>query len=116
MTATLTLVLPSLAFAQDTRWELVDTGVLNHSVHGSGIEMRISPDTWPRGLLEAPDLPELMASLCNHYAPSVIPWVMEHADIRDPQFIAVRLISGGSLGKYVLQAYTISQDGCGDAL
>jgi|GEM_PF-2575997 len=114
--ATVPSILSIQAFAQEARWELMDTGVLDHSTHGSGIEMRIKPVPWPKNLFDDPELPNLMAALCNHYAPSVIPWVKEQAGISDPEFIAVRLISGGSVGRYVLQAFAISEGSCGDEL
>ncbi len=104
------------ASAQDARWELVDTGVLDHSSHGEGIEMRIRPDPVPDGLFGDNDLDDLMLALCNHYAPSVIPYVIQQTDIEAPEFIAVRIVSGGFTGRYVLQAFTISDGMCGTKL
>ncbi len=102
--------------AQDIRWELKDTGLLNHSSHGKGIEMRIKPEPFPDGLFGNENLGKLLLSLCNYYAPSVIPFVKQKTDIETPDFIAVRIVSGGVVGQYVLQAYTISDDKCGDEL
>jgi hypothetical protein len=102
--------------AQDVRWELVDTGILNHSSHGQGIEMRIKPDPSPEGLFDSDNLGDIMSRLCRHYAPSVIPYVQEQTGLETPDFIAVRLISGGGFGRYVLQAYVIADGGCGDEL
>lgn len=104
------------ANAQDVRWELKDSGVLNHSLHGKGIEMRIEPEPFPDGLFGNENLDKLLLSLCNHYAPSVIPFVKQKTDIGIFDFIAVRIVSGGVVGRYVLQAYTISDDKCGDKL
>ncbi|MBO9454924.1 hypothetical protein J7376_02555 [Paracoccus sp. R12_1] len=100
--------------AQDVQWKLVDTGVLTHSSHGKGIEMRIQPDPVPKGLFGSDNLDDLILALCNHYAPSVIPFVQQQADIEDPDFISVRLISGGAFGRYVLARYAISDGQCVD--
>ncbi len=110
------LAVPSPTSAQDVRWELVDTGVLNHSSHGQGIEMRIKPVPFPDGLFDDNNLDDLMLGLCNHYAPYVIPYVLEQTEIEAPGFIAVRIVSGGSFGRYALQAYTISDGRCGSEL
>ncbi|MEO1307445.1 MAG: hypothetical protein AAFV38_05815 [Pseudomonadota bacterium] len=104
------------AIAEDVRWELVDTGVLKHSTHGTGIEMRIKPDPMPEGLFDMPGLPELMSVLCDHYAPSVIPFVTSKTELEMPEFIAVRVISGGVFGRYALTTYAISDNECGDEL
>lgn len=77
------------AFAQDARWELVDPGILNHSSCGEGIDMRIKPDPVPDGLFGGNDFDNLMLALCNHYAPTVIPYVIEQSGIEAPEFIAV---------------------------
>ena len=106
----------SNASAQDVQWKLVDTGVLNHSAHGKGIEMRIQPDPVPEGLFGDDDLDDLLLALCNHFAPSVIPFVQQQTDIAQPDFIAVRVVSGGVVGRYVLEAYAISDGRCGAAL
>jgi len=104
------------AYAQDVRWEMIDSGVLNHSTHGRGIEIRIEPEPFPVGLFENEDLDKLLLSLCNYYAPHVVPFVMQKADIETPDFVAVRIVSGGMFGQFVLQAYAISVDKCGDEL
>lgn len=101
--------------AQDVRWELVDTGVLNHSSHGKGIEMRIQPNPASEGLFDDDNLDDILLMLCNHYAPSVVPFVLQQTDIKDPDFIAVRIVSGDTVGQYVLAAYAISDGRCGDA-
>lgn len=110
------LISSSQIYAQEVRWDLVDTGVLNHSLHGKGIEMRIKPDPVPDGLFSGENLTEVMSALCNHFAPSVIPFVKEKAGLTTPNFIAVRVISGGFFGKYVSQAFEVSNDGCGAEL
>jgi hypothetical protein len=102
--------------AQDVRWELIDTGVLDHTTHGQGIEMRIKPEPFPNGLFDSDDLSGLAAELCKHYAPSVIPYVQQQTDIGTPDFIAVRIVSGGAFGRYFLQAYAISDDTCAEEL
>lgn len=106
----------SAASAQDVQWKLVDTGVLNHSSHGKGIEMRIQPEPVPAGLFSADNLDDLLRTLCNHYAPSVIPFVQQQTDIEKPDFVAVRIVSGGALGQYVLEIFVISDGRCGTAL
>lgn len=106
----------SAASAQDVQWELVDTGVLNHASHGKGIEMRIQPNPVPEGLFGDGSLDDLLLALCNHYAPSVIPFVQQQTDIEEPDFIAVRVVSGGAVGRYVLEAYAISDGRCGGVL
>jgi hypothetical protein len=104
------------ALAQDFQWKLVDSGVLNHSSHGKGIEMRIQPNPVPEGLFGDANLDDLLLALCNHYAPSVIPFVQQQTDIEAPDFIAVRIVSGGALGRYVLETYTVSDGRCGRPL
>lgn len=106
----------SAASAQDVQWKLVDTGVLNHSSHGKGIEMRIQPEPVPAGLFSADNLDDLLRTLCNHYAPSVIPFVQQQTDIEKPDFVAVRIVSGGAVGQYVLKTFVISDGRCGTAL
>ncbi len=106
----------SAAAAQDVDWKWVDTGVLNHSSHGKGIEMRIQPDPIPEGLFGDDNLDDLLLALCNHYAPSVIPFVQQHVDIEEPDFIAVRIVSGGAVGQYVLEFFSVANGRCGAAL
>lgn len=114
--ASILVLAASNASAQDVQWKLVDTGVLNHSSHGKGIEMRIQPDPVPEGLFGGDNLDDLLLALCNHYAPSVIPFVLQQTDIEQPDFIAVRIVSGGAVGRYVLEAYAIADVRCGAAL
>lgn len=111
-----TIFFASTAVAQDIEWKLVDTGVLKHSVHGNGIEMRIQPIPFLDGLFGHENLDFVVLTLCNHYAPDVIPFVQKQIDIDNPDFIAVRLVSGGTMGIYALQAFTIVNGRCGDAL
>jgi len=102
--------------AQDVQWKLVDTGVLSHSSHGKGIEMRIQPDPIPSGLFGNENLDDLLLALCKHYAPSVIPFVQQQTDMEEPDFIAVRIVSGSAIGRYVLETFAISNGQCGGAL
>ncbi|TCS57595.1 hypothetical protein EDD52_1263 [Primorskyibacter sedentarius] len=111
----LTSVLLSAALpvsAQDVQWQLVDTGVLSHSSHGEGIEMGIRPDPVPNGLFANDNLGHLLLALCNHYAP----YVKQQTGIDDPNFIAVRIVSRGAVGRYVLETYAISDGQCGGVL
>ena len=86
-------------------------------VHGQGIEMRIKTSAMPHGGLQGEAFEEALVDICRHYAPSVIPFVIEKANISDPQFVAVRIVSGGStFFRYVLQAYTIQNGTCGNEL
>ncbi len=115
--AIITAFLASPATSQEILYNLVDTGVLNHSAHGQGIEMRIKPSSMPQGGLSGSVIEEAMVHICRHYAPSVIPFVTKQADIADPNFVAVRIISGnGIFGSYVLQAFTIENGTCGSEL
>ncbi|PJI86280.1 hypothetical protein BC777_2648 [Yoonia maricola] len=114
--ASILVLAASDASAQDVRWQLVDAGVLNHSSYGTGIEMRIQPDPVPEGLFGDDNVDELLLALCNHYAPSVIPFVRQQTDIEQPNFIAVRVVSGGAFGRYILEAYTIADGRCGAAI
>lgn len=114
--ASILVLTASAASAQDVQWNLVDTGVLNDSSRGKGIEMRIQPVPVPEGLFGSDNLDDLMLALCNHYAPSVIPFVQQKTGIEQPDFIAVRIVSGGAVGRYVLEAYAIADGRCGDAL
>ena len=78
--------------------------------------MRTQPDPVPEGLFGGDNLDDLLLALCNHYAPSVIPFVLQQTDIEQPDFIAVRIVSGGAVGRYVLEAYAIADGRCGAAL
>ena len=107
----------SPAESQEILYELVDSGVLEHSVHGQGIEMRIKPSAMPQGGLQGEVVKEALVHICRHYAPSVIPFVIEQANISDPQFVSVRVVSGNStFGRYILQVYTIKNGTCGSEL
>lgn len=115
--------LPMTAAAQETttmqevEWDLVDAGILNHPIHGRGIEMQIKPDIMPEGLFEDEAVFGLMASLCDHYAPVVISFVRDQTGMTAPDFVAVRLLSGdGAISSYLLQAYTIVDLQCGEVL
>ncbi len=108
------LALP--ASAQEVRWKVVNILAQNHSTHGNGIEIHIKPDPVPDGLFDSPNLPEIMAGLCTHFAPPAIAFVKEKDATEAPDFIAVRIISGGMFGRYVLTRYAISEGGCGDEL
>lgn len=114
--ASILVAVASTASAQDVQWELVDTGVLNHSSHGKGIEMRIQPNPVPDGLFGDDNLDGILLALCNHYAPYVIPFVQQQTDIEKPDFLAVRIVSGGAAGRYVLEAYAVSDGRCGGTL
>ncbi len=102
--------------AQDVQWKLVDSGVLRHSTLGKGIEMRIEP--WPvaHGLPSAEEVEPLTLAICNHYAPSVVPFVKDKSRLKEPQFIAVRIVTGGSFGRYVLQVFALDEETCGEPL
>lgn len=102
--------------AQDVQWQLVDVGVSSHSSHGKGIEIRIQPDPVPDGLFGNERIDELLLAICNHYAPSVIPFMKQKTDIENPDFIALRVVSGGAVGRYVLEAFAISDGQCGGVL
>ncbi|XDA98735.1 hypothetical protein AB1M95_02175 [Sulfitobacter sp. LCG007] len=78
--------------------------------------MRIKPDPVPNGLFGSENLDDLLLALCNHYAPSVIPFVQQQTDIEEPNFVAVRIVSGGEVGRYVLETFAISDGRCGGAL
>ena len=105
------------AAGQDISFELIDSGVLTHSVHGQGIEMRIKPSAMPPGGLRGDIMQEMMLPICKHYAPSIIPFVIANGNISEPDFIAVRVVSGNAnSGAYVLQAFTIEDGTCGGEL
>ena len=110
------LIAPLSAYAQNVSWELIDSGILNHNLHGRGIEMRIQPKPFPKGLFEDQRLDRLFASLCEHYAPYVVPFVQKKADFQSPEFLAVRIVSGGMFGSYALQAFENDDGGCGRPL
>ncbi|KUP93477.1 hypothetical protein TRIHO_16860 [Tritonibacter horizontis] len=78
--------------------------------------MRIQPDPVPNGLFGSENVDDLLLALCNYYAPSVIPFVQQQTGIEDPNFIAVRVVSGDVVGRYVLETYAISDGKCGEAL
>lgn len=78
--------------------------------------MRIQPNPVPIGLFENDNLDDLLFALCNHYAPSVIPFLRQKTDIENPDFIAVRIVSRGAVGRYILEKYAISGGQCGGAL
>ncbi len=59
---------------------------------------------------------EMLLPICNHYAPHVVPFILQQTDLTDPQFIAVRIVTGGSFGRYVLQLYELDGGKCGEKL
>jgi hypothetical protein len=65
-------------------------------------------------------LDDLLSGLCNHYAPFVIPYVQEQTGLEDSEFIAVRLISGGTAFEVMCCNLVLSQIllkfECGDRL
>ena len=118
-TTVLTSIFTSVALsvsAQEVQWQLVDTGVLSHSLHGKGVEMRIQADPVPNDFFDKEDIGDILLDLCNYYAPTVLPFVRNKMQIEDPDFIAVRVISGGFLGRYVLERYAIADGQCGEVL
>ena len=114
--STLLSAIPLTAAAQEINWELVDTGTLDHSAHGLGVELRIQPNPVPEGLFQHEGLSEVMAAMCDHYAPLAIPYVQEQTGLGEPDFVAVRVITGGAFGRYALQAYEVTDGDCGDEL
>ena len=105
------------ANADQTNWKLDDVGIVKHSVHGEGVEIRIKPEPIPEGLFDQDaDLVQIFRELCSHYAPSVVPFVMEKVDIEAPEYVAVRIVSGKAFGRYILQAFEFSDNTCGDEL
>lgn len=105
------------AAGQEIRYELIDAGILNHVIHGQGIEMRIKPNSMPQGGLEGRIVKEAMPRICKHYAPAVIPFVMDQAALTDPDFIAVRIVTGNSgFGRYVLEVYALEKSTCGNKM
>lgn len=103
--------------SQEVKYELVASGLLTHSIHGKGIVMRIKPSSMPQGGLEGDIIQQAMVQICRHYAPSVIPFVIEETDLSEPEFVAVRIISGNSVfGRYILKAYEIENGTCGGEL
>ena len=101
----------SLVLAQELNFELTDTGVLKHSEYGTGIEMRITPNAMP----SADILDDVMRDLCNHFAPSVIPFVASQTGVSAPEFLSVRLTTtGGIFGRYATEFFRVDGDSCGD--
>ena len=104
------------ASAQEVRWNLVDTGVATHSDHGTGIEMRIVPEPALSGA-DFDMASDLTRQLCRFYAPYVVPHLEEQMGLKDADFIAVRIASGGRfLGRYVYARFEFVDDGCGEPL
>ena len=79
--------------------------------------MRITPNPPSAELFKSDTLDDLLLVLCQHYAPHVIPYIRETLSLENPEFISVRLTSGGSaFGRYALEFYTISKGTCGAPL
>lgn len=111
------LLIAAPASAQPVNWQLVDAGVFTHSTYGQGIEMRIKPVPMEDGLFDDPNIVRIMAIVCNHYAPSVVPYVKNKLGLDAADFIAVHLISGGKVfGQYIVEFFTLENDRCGAAL
>ncbi|MEO0938115.1 MAG: hypothetical protein AAFY38_08170 [Pseudomonadota bacterium] len=118
--STLTLCLSLLAAnavtARDVHYKLVDTGVQTHSTHGTGIEMRVELTDAPPDFFTSDALEPAMQHMCAQFAPSVVPWVKQQTGLESADFIAVRVVTGGILGRYALERYALTANGCGSAL
>ena len=100
-------VLPVLA--QDLQVRLADTGVASHSSHGTGIEMQFEI----RGMRirDVPD--EFLKELCDQFSPDIVPTVLQQNPQLNPDFIGVRIISGGTVGNYAFEGFELDGAGCG---
>ncbi len=111
------MVMTNAANSQTARYDLVNTGVLSHSVYGQGVEMLIQ--TTPQGAAGAAGgiAPKALARICKEYAPSVITSVARKRRLTKPDFVAVRVVWGEQAsGRYALQVYSIENGTCGHEL
>lgn len=102
--------------AQDVQWELVASGVIETAEQGTGIEMRVRATPVPEELLAGPDMPLLLAAICDHYGPDVLRFVRDQSGLETPTFIAVRVLTGDRLDASVFQAFEVDGSGCGEPL
>ncbi|MEY8099151.1 hypothetical protein AB9F29_17260 [Falsihalocynthiibacter sp. S25ZX9] len=110
-------ILAAPVASQEILYELVDTGILTDPERGQGIEMRVKPSGVPNDGFFGESNQLALPTVCKHYAPSVIPFIADKFGLTEPEFIAVRLVSGSSIfGKYILEFYAIQNGTCGDEL
>ena len=117
--AILLTLLSSAVAAQEpqTNYKLVDAGSSSHSTLGHGIIMIIVPEPMPKGGIAGEIVEQALLPICQYYAPQVIPLVLEKASLKDAEFIGVRVQSSSKpVGRYVMQAYSIEGNACGEPL
>lgn len=103
--------------SQEIFYELVDTGMLADPKRGQGIEMRVTANIVPTDGFYGEINQLAMPNICKHYAPSVIPFIIDKFEMIEPEFIAVRLLSSSSsFGRYILEFYAIENGTCGGKL
>ena len=102
--------------SQEIRFDVKDVGVLNHNIHGEGVVIVVQPDEMPVGGIRGPVITGAVGGLCNAFANQALTYVEEQVGLSDPDFVGVRIVSGGSFGRYHFQAYSIIDGGCGAPL
>ena len=106
----------SAVSAQQIGFDVKDVGVLNHSAHGEGVVIVVQPTKMPAEGLQSPEITEAMDPLCEAFGPRALVLVQEQAGLADPDFVGIRIVSGGTFGRYYFQAYEVVDGGCGAPL
>jgi len=117
LSAGFTLIgLSSEVYAQQIGFDVKDVGVLNHTTHGEGVVIVVQPKAMPAGGFQSPEITGAVDQLCDAFGPRALELVEEQAGLSDPDFVGVRIISGGAFGRYFFQAYAVVGGGCGEPL
>ncbi|WP_093996475.1 hypothetical protein [Octadecabacter ascidiaceicola] len=95
--------------AQEIQVRLSDVVVAVHSTHGTGIEMQFEI----RGTRIRDVSDELLKELCDQFSSNVVPAVLQQRPQLDPDFIGVRVKSGGVVGSYIFEAFELDGESCG---
>lgn len=109
----ISIFLPLSASAQGDDLRLIDTGWLSDGQRGNGIAMIVVAKALPEQGLSGFD--EIGQNICNAFAPTVVPFVLEKTGNSDPAFIALTIRHGTSnFGAYWREFYRITDGKCGD--
>jgi hypothetical protein len=80
----------------EAKLRLVDTGWLSDSKTGEGVYMTFEADALPPGGIK--DFGESIASICNQFVGTAIPFVSEKTGKQNPQSVVITIKHGGIVG------------------
>ncbi|MEN8917963.1 MAG: hypothetical protein ABF254_05120 [Octadecabacter sp.] len=102
--------------AQEIRFDVRDFGVLDHSIYGRGVVVIVQPNLMPNAGIHSPQITGAVDALCEAYGPRAISLVEERQGLTEPDFVGIRIVTGGPVGSYYFQAYEVLDDDSGAPL